>query len=36
MREYMSSEKKDLGNLMRYAKELRIEDNVRIYTEVML
>ncbi len=36
MREYMSSEKKNLGNLMRYAKKLGIEDNVRIYTEVML
>ena len=36
MREYMSSEKKNLGNLMRYARKLGIEDNVRIYTEVML
>lgn len=36
MREYMSSEKKNLGNLMRYARNLGIEDNVRIYTEVML
>ena len=36
MREYMSSKKKNLGNLMRYAKRLGIEDNVRIYTEVML
>ena len=36
MREYMSSGKKNLGNLMRYAKKLGIEDNVRIYTEVML
>ena len=36
MREYMSGEKKKLGNLMRYAKELGIEENVRIYTEVML
>ena len=36
MREYMSSGKKDLGNLMRYAKELGIEEKVRIYTDVML
>ena len=36
MREYMRSEKKNLGNRMRYAKELGIEENVRIYTEVML
>ena len=36
MREYMGGEKKNLGNLMRYAKKLGIEDNVRIYTEVML
>ena len=36
MREYMGGEKKKLGNLMRYAKELEIEEKVRIYTEVML
>ena len=36
MREYMSGEKKKLGNLMRYAKGLGIEEKVRIYTDVML
>lgn len=36
MREYMSGGKKKFGNLIRYAKELGIEEKVRIYTEVML
>ncbi len=36
MREYMGGEKKKLGNLMRYARELGIEEKVRIYTDVML
>ena len=36
MREYMGGKGKNLGNLMRYAKELGIEDEVRTYTEVML
>ena len=36
LREYMSSSGKNLGNLMRYAKALGVEDEVRTYTEVML
>ena len=36
MKEYMGSQGKNLGNLIRYAKELGIEEEVRIYTEVML
>lgn len=35
MKEYMSG-KKNLGNLMKYAKALKIESAVRVYTEVML
>ncbi len=33
---YMSSPKKNLNNLMKYAKALGIEEKVRLYTEVML
>ncbi len=33
---YMKSPKKNLNNLMRYAKALGVEDTVRLYTEVML
>ncbi len=36
MHEYMEGKKKNLGNLMRYATELGIDDKVRTYTEVML
>ena len=36
VREYMRSSGKDLGNLMRYAKALGVEVEVRTYTEVML
>ena len=36
VREYMSSSGKNLGNLMRYAKALGVENEVRTYTEVML
>lgn len=36
MKEYMNGKKKDLHNLMYYAKLLNIEDKVRFYTEVML
>lgn len=36
MKEYMASRDKNLHNLMRYAKELKIEEKVRQYTEVML
>ena len=36
MKEYMSGEGKNLGNLIRYAKMLGIEKEVRTYTEVML
>ena len=36
VREYMNSGGKNLGNLMRYAKALGVEDEVRTYTEVML
>ena len=36
MKEYMSGEGKNLGNLIRYAKMLGIEREVRTYTEVML
>ncbi len=36
VREYMSSREKNLVNLMRYAKTLGVEDEVRTYTEVML
>ena len=36
IREYMSSGGKNLGNLVRYARELGVEYEVRTYTEVML
>ena len=36
MKEYMSGEGKNLGNLIHYAKMLGIEKEVRTYTEVML
>ena len=36
VKEYMSSSGKNLGNLMRYAKALGVEAEVRTYTEVML
>lgn len=36
IREYMSAGGKNIGNLMRYAKALCIEEEVRTYTEVML
>ena len=36
MREYMSMRGKNLGNLIRYAQSLGIEEKVRTYTEVML
>ena len=36
VREYMSFSGKNLGNLMRYAKALGVEDEVRTDTEVML
>ena len=36
MWEYMSGKGKNLGNLMRYAAELGVEDEIRTYTEVML
>lgn len=36
MKEYMGGAGKKLGNLIRYAKMLGIEDEVRTYTEVML
>lgn len=36
IKEYMASRMKNLGNLMEYAKKLRIESAVRVYTEVML
>lgn len=36
IREYMSSSGKNLGNLMRYARTLGVENEVRTYTEVML
>ena len=36
MKEYMGGTEKNLGNLIRYAKMLGIEDDVRTYTEVML
>lgn len=36
LKEYMTSKRKILPNLMEYAKILQIEDKVRIYTEVML
>ncbi len=36
MKEYMGGAGKNLGNLIRYAKMLGIENEVRTYTEVML
>lgn len=36
LKEYMASRRKNLPNLMEYAKILQIEDKVRTYTEVML
>lgn len=36
MKEYMLSSEKKLHNLMQYARKMKIEENVRNYTEVML
>ena len=36
MKEYMGGKGKNLGNLIRYARELGVEKEVRTYTEVML
>ena len=36
MKEYMSSKGKNLGNLISYAREFGLENEVRTYTEVML
>ena len=36
IKEYMKSKSKNLTHLMQYARILRIEDKVRLYTEVML
>ena len=36
MKEYVSSEDKNIPNLMLYASKLKMEDKVRLYTEVML
>ncbi len=36
IKEYMKRKDKNLHNLMQYAKMLKIEDKVRVYTEVML
>lgn len=36
MKEYMAGADKNLHNLMRYAKELRIDEKVMQYAEVML
>lgn len=36
IKEYMKSKNKNLTHLMQYAKALKIEDKVRLYTEVML
>lgn len=36
MKEYMKSRKKNLNNLMTYARAFGIEEAVRMYTEVML
>lgn len=36
MKEYMGSRRKNLGHLMKYAKEFHIDSAVRTYTEVML
>ncbi len=36
MKEYMRSDGKNIPNLMRYASKLKIEDKVRVYTEVLL
>ena len=36
MREYIAHPEKNLNRLMQYSKQLRVEDAVRTYTEVML
>lgn len=36
MKEYMAGREKKLGNLMDYAKKIRVDSAVRLYTEVML
>lgn len=36
MKEYMDSKDKNIPNLMLYASKLKMEDKVRLYTEVML
>ena len=36
IKEYMNRKDKNLHNLMQYAKMMKIEDKVRLYTEVML
>lgn len=36
LNEYMKGKSKNLNNLMKYAKALRIEEKVRMYTEVMI
>lgn len=36
IKEYMSRKDKNLHSLMQYAKMMKIEDKVRLYTEVML
>ncbi len=36
IKEYMNCREKNLHNLMQYAKMMKIEDKVRLYTEVML
>jgi predicted transcriptional regulator of viral defense system len=36
MKEYMSSSKKNLPNLMEYARKMKLEEKVRTYVEVML
>lgn len=36
VREYMKSNRKNLPNLINYARILKIEDTVRTYTEVLL
>ena len=36
MKEYMASSTKNLSRLMQYAKVMKIEDRIRMYTEVLL
>ena len=36
MKKYISSKKRDINKLMRYAKQLRVESKVRKYVEVLL